>query len=85
MSHPMRTDTASARNRLVSDRTPPATRSTETSSTAVWGWFAAAAFVLLPILAHGCHGDEDHELFAGRAAAFAGEGRMDRLQGEDSR
>lgn len=85
MTLPIRIDTASIRNRPVSDRAAPATRSTEAGSTSVWGWVAAAAFVLLPILAHGCHGDEDHELFAGRVAASAGEGRLDRLQGEDSR
>ena len=31
-----------------------------------WAWWLIAAFLLaaLPIFLHGCHGDEDNELFA---------------------
>lgn len=34
--------------------------------TGIWSWGRAGAFLLLSVFfvfAHGCHGDEDHELF----------------------
>jgi hypothetical protein len=35
------------------------------SLTGVWRWLLAALLLAgLPVLLHGCHGDEDNELFA---------------------
>src|ERR1700682_4059647 len=39
----------------------------ETMAPSIWTWSRAAVFLALSaylLFAHGCHGDEDHELFA---------------------
>ncbi|MBX9679905.1 MAG: hypothetical protein K2X38_14175 [Gemmataceae bacterium] len=45
---------------------PPREKATPRSRPASWGrwWRAGVVALALTIVAHGCHGDEDHELFA---------------------
>ncbi|MFO0865497.1 MAG: hypothetical protein U0744_12755 [Gemmataceae bacterium] len=45
---------------------PPSREKTSPSQTSQWGrwWLAGMVALGLTIVAHGCHGDEDHELFA---------------------